>query len=114
MDWQAREGERAVALGLPPGHGPKEKDQHADGHERERAAREKLRYTIEALAAPGLHECDQGQNEPDAVTDQRDGDGGLRGPAGRGTRKRTAHQAEPKEEKGREPKFAQMIHAPLV
>ena len=97
------------APGLPTGHGPKKKDQHADGHERERGAREKLRYTIEALAAPGLHECEQGQNEPDAVTGQRDGDGGLRAPACRGRRKRTADQTEPKEEKRREPKFAQAI-----
>jgi hypothetical protein len=51
---------------------------------------------------------------PDAVTDHRDGGGGLCGPAGRGKRKRTAQQAEPNEEKRRESKFAQVIHAANV
>ena len=97
---------------LQAGHGPKEKDQHADGHERKRGAREKLSRPIETLAAPGLHECEQSQDEPEAVADHRDGDSGLRGPARRGTRKRTAQEAEPKEEKRREPEFAQVIHAP--
>ena len=101
-----------IAPRLQPGHGSKEKDQHADGHERERGAREKLRYPIETLTAPGLHECDQGQNESDTITDQRGGGGGLWGPACRGTRKRTGHQAEPKEEKRRQSKFTQVIHVP--
>ena len=102
----------SLRLGLQSGHGSKEKDQHADGHERERGAREELRYSIETLAASGLHECDQGQDKSDAVTGQRDRGGGLWGPARCGTRKRTAQEAEPQEEKRREPEFAQMIHAP--
>ena len=91
-----RSANEFFALRLPRHHRAKEKDQHADGHERERGAREKLRYAIETLTAPGLHECDQGQNEPDTVTAHRDRGGGLRGPTRDGTRKRTAHQTEPK------------------
>ena len=66
-----------IAPGLQPGHGSKEKDQHADSHQCERGAREKFRYSIETLAQSGLHECDQGQDKPDAITGQRDGGGGL-------------------------------------
>jgi len=58
-----------IALGLPPSHGPKEKDQNTNRYERERGASEKLRYPIETLTTPGLHECEQGQNQPDAVAD---------------------------------------------
>jgi hypothetical protein len=96
---------------LQSGHGSKEKNQNADGDERERSAREKLRCPIQALTAPGLHEGDQSQNEPDAITDHRDRDRGLRGPPCRGTGQRTAHQTETKKEKRRESNFAQMIHA---
>jgi hypothetical protein len=55
------------ALLLPPHHRPKENDQDADGDEGERGASEKLRRPIETLAAPGLHESDERQDEPDGV-----------------------------------------------
>lgn len=101
-----------TALCLQTCHGSKEKDQDADGDERQGRTRQKFCYPIETLAASGLRECKQGQDESDAITDHRDGHGGLRSPACRGTRKRTAQEAEPKEEKGRESKFAQVIQAP--
>jgi hypothetical protein len=100
------------AFGSDADHGPKEKDQHANDHQAERSAREKLRYPIQALTAPGLHERDQSQNEPDTITDQRDGSGSFWSTAHRGSGERTANQAKPKEEKRRDSKFAQMIHAP--
>ncbi len=74
-------------------------------------AREKLRYSIQALTAPGLHERHQSQNEPDTITDQRDGGGSFRSSPERRSRERTAKQAEPKKEERRESKFAQVIHA---
>ena len=83
-------------------------------YERERGACEKLRYPIQALATPGLHEREQGQNKPNDVTDHRHRNSGLRSPAHHGTWKRTAHEAESKKEKRREPKFAQVIHAPVA
>jgi hypothetical protein len=48
----------AIRKLLPTGHGPKEKEKYTNGHERERGAREKLRYSIKALTAPGLHKSD--------------------------------------------------------
>lgn len=96
---------------LQTGHGSKKKDQHSDSHERERGACEKLRYSIETLAAPGLHECDQSQNESNRVTDHCNGDSGLRGPSRHGPRQRTAQEAKPKKEKRREPEFAEVIHS---
>jgi hypothetical protein len=44
IDWRA--------LHLQPSHRPKENDQDADSDERQRCAREKLRCSIETLAAP--------------------------------------------------------------
>jgi len=99
---------------LTQDHGPQEKDQDADGDEGERAAREKLRCAIEILAALGIHKCDQGENEPEAITDQRQDDSRSRRPTSRGARKRTDDQSEPKEEKRREPKFAQVMHARVL
>ena len=84
------------AARLPPDHRAQKKDQHADRHQRERTAREKFRDAIETLAASGLHERDQGQNETDAVTNERDRRGGIRRPSGRGRGKRTDQLTEPK------------------
>ena len=81
---------------LQSGHGAKKKNQHADGHERERGAREKLRYSIETLAAPGLHESDQGENQSNGVRSERDRHAGLRLFAEEETRQSSAEQAQPK------------------
>src|ERR1700686_4708230 len=81
---------------LQTDHRAQKKDQHADGHERERRAREKFRDAIETLAASGLHERDQGQNETDAVTTERDRRGGRWRPPGCGRGKRTGQFTESK------------------
>ncbi|MBA2742995.1 MAG: hypothetical protein H0U43_01540 [Chthoniobacterales bacterium] len=45
------------------------------------SASQKLRYSIETLAAPGLHEGEQSENKYNAVTDQCHDNTGLRGKA---------------------------------
>lgn len=84
---------------LQAGHGAKKNDQRANGYERERRTREKLRRSVETLSAPRLHKGDQRQNKADAVTDQRDHDHSLRGITTERTGHPAAHQPEPEEEK---------------
>lgn len=87
-----------MALGseLPTGHRAQKNNQHANGHQRDRTASEKFRDAIETLAASGLHERDQGQNETDGVTTERDRRGGRWRQSGCGRGKRAGQFTEPK------------------
>ena len=95
------------------GDSAQKQDQNANGHERQRRASQELCYAIKTLAAPRLHESDQGEYKSQAVTDQGDGNRSLGRPPRAGGIKGTSEKTKPKKEKRRESKFAQMIHATI-
>lgn len=105
-------GDGESRLFLPPTrHGAQKKEEHDDRHESERTTGEKQCGCIMGMTQLRLHKSDQCQDETEAIADDRDDRRRLRRPTDRGRRHRPAQQPEPKKEKRRQAKLAQVIHA---